>query len=574
MDTATSRSPEYRLARSLGRAAESRFFAYAALVLLQSKVMWGIWRYRDLAPGDTSYYYMDVFRWLSEGKANVAWSPFYTLFLAALHKLLGGPFWVVTVAQVLVALGASILVLATLRRLVPKHVAWLLAAWWVLLPINFDTAYSVHLFGALFPLALFAVAARWNNVYGRGAVFGGLLLTAVLVRTEYGALLAGWILVAAAYEVYAHRREARLRGATYLFAYGVPCLAALLVIGLFWTRARPAGYSEFLKEVRAKHIGNVCQIYAYNRMQQGDRRIADPWLECETLMERDFGRADVTFAEAFRLNPPAILGHLWWNTKLIPSGTQLALFDYFAGGPNPDYMRAKASHLVWLPFSLVLGLGCLGVVRCFVLPLFGKGPPIQNGFAWLFLFSAALLVVVVMVTQRPRPSYMFPYTLFLMALTGLGLQRCFELTGLDGLLERATPVIALSLLLLYPPHYHAEYVNYYGYTGQPLRASYERVAPYIPEKSRKAPLVIVTPMGDESLCNYLGAGSGQAVQYSRIAGPFFQSELEALNVNWIYLDSSVASLPLRYVPSSWKIVSEGATHDERWVLLGRAGKAG
>jgi len=558
-----------KLSCVLHHLAESPWIAYTGIVLLQVKVMLWIWEYHDLAPGDTSYYYLTVFDWLDEGKGSIVRSPIYTLFLAALHKLLDDPFRVLTAAQLGIAICASLLTLVLLRRLLPNYLAWLVAAWWALLPINFDTAYIVHLFSALFPLGLFVVAAYVPNIYGRGIVLAGLLFTAALVRSEYVLLFMLWLMVLAGHEFYRRRsKDPKTSWGTYLLAYGLPLIVTGLFIGGFYLHAKPGSLAEIRQEMHLKQTENMCQIYAYNRKQQGDPWPGNPWTDCENLLERDFGRPEVTFLQALSLNPRAILGHLWWNIKLIPSGTQLALFDYFTGGPNPDYMPAKRAPLVWLPFLLVAGLCVFALLKYFLVPALKNKGFQQNGFAWLLLGSAALLVVVVMMMQRPRPSYMFPYTVFLMALAGLGLQGVLELLRVKSTVKVLTPVAGILLILLAPAHYDADYVNYYGYQGQPLLESYERLSPFIDPESQ-VPAVIVTPRGDESLCNYLDKDSCTVIQFKKIFGPRFGFYLNRLGVNWVYLRSAEGKPQLKYDTNQWQIAAQGATPEETWVLLHR-----
>jgi len=500
-----SSSIQRQLSWIQGYIAESPWFAYPAIILLQAKVMLRIWEFRDLTPSDSSEYYTRVYTWLDKGTVDIVWSPIYTVFQGILHRLLHDPFLVLTVIQVSVAVCASVLVLALLRRLLPKYIAWIIAAWWALLPINFDTVYNIHLFSILFPLAIFVIAAYADNIYGRGIVLGGLLFTAVLVRNEYSALFILWMLAIGGYELYAYRTHKHSRSLrTYLAAYGLPLLAAFLIIGVFYAMSDPQ-YPELEKDIEAKHTLNVCQIYAYNRIQQGYSWQGDPWTECQDIMERDFGRADITFSQAFFKNPRAILDHIWWNVKLIPSGTQLALFNYYWGGSNPDYMTARKSPLVWLPFLLVLGLSGFGAMTYCIIPGLRKQHSFANGFAWLLLFSAALLVFGIMMMQRPRPSYMFLYSIFIMALTGLGLQQLLELLHINDTVKTWWPMAGILLILFVPSYYDTDYINDFGYKGLTLRNSYRLNVPYINRTTLVSPAVVVTPTANyTSLCNYLG----------------------------------------------------------------------
>lgn len=492
------------LSRFLCRVAESSWFAYASIVMLQLKVMFWIWDYRDLTPGDASSYYRETFTWLDESTIDIIWSPVYTVFLLALQHLTDNPFWVSIIAQIIVAVSTTLLVLALLRRLLPSHIAWIIAAWWAILPINFDTVYNVHLFSALFPLALFVVATYSKNVFSRGIVLGGLLLTAILVRNEYGALFVLWLLVSLCHEYYLSKHKGcTLSLRKFLLAYGLPVAVVLLVISIFCTNSFKL--PEMVKTLEAKHTVNVCQIYAYNRIQQGDPWNGDPWTGCQDLMTRDFGSSSLTLSQAFFLNPRAVLQHLWWNIKLIPDGTQLALFNSYSGGTNPDYMLAKQSRQAWVPYLFVLALSVFAGIVYFVLPLFKKRHSFENSYAWLLMSCAALLVLGVIIMQRPRPSYMFPYALFIMALSGLGLHKLFELVRASPIVKSLLPIASILLIIFVPFYYNADYVSPFGYKGQGLRNTYDRVAPHIDRTHSNSSTVLVTMTGDYNfLCNYLG----------------------------------------------------------------------
>jgi len=480
---------------------ESTWFAYVSIVLLQVKVMLQIWVYRDLTPGDNSLYYPKVFTWLDEAKVDLVWSPVYTIFLATLHSLIENPFWVLIVAQMSVAISASLLILALMRRLLPNYIAWIIAAWWTLLPINFDSVYNVHLFSALFPLVILVIAAYTNNtIYGRGFVLGGLLLTAMLVRFEYIVLFLFWLMAIAGYELYVYRQKnssPSLR--TYVSAYGLPILTVLLIIGVFFTRSTH-NYTDIKEAIEIEHALTIGQAYSFNRFQQGDTVV-----EQKSLLERDFKRSTITSFQAFFLNPRAMLEHIWWNIKLIPNGTQLALFNYYTGGPNPDYMPRKHSFLAWVPFLYVIGFSIFGVFTYFILPSWRKHQSIENKFVWLLMFSTALLVLWIIMLQRPRPSLMFLYSMFIMALTGLGLHGILELLGVCNTVKTWWPIGGILLILFVPSYYDADYINHSGYKGQVLRENYKRVAPHVRRSSLLSPAVLVTPLGDyDSLCNYLG----------------------------------------------------------------------
>jgi hypothetical protein len=452
-----------------------------------------------------------------------------------------------TAAQITIAICASVLLLVLLRRLLPHYLACIIAAWWALLPINFDSVYNVHLFSVLIPLVLFITAAYFNNIYGRGTVLAGLLLTAALVRSEYTLLFMIWLFLFVCYELYAFRQKKAYSLKTYLLGYVLPLLLVLFILGGFYARAI-SQYPEIQRDIQAKRTLFVCQNYAYNRKQQGDAWQGDPWTECQELIERDFKSSAVTFSQAFSLNPGSILKHIWWNIRLIPSGTQLALFNYYSGGPNPDFMRAQKSPLVWLPFVLAIGLCIYAAATGFILPFFKKNRPAENVFAWLLMFSSALMVLAAIIMARPRPSYMFPYSIFLMALSGLGLGKLLERISIDSILKPLTPIGAILLILFVPSHYDSDYINHYHSKGQPWRETFEQIAPHINRGTINSPAIIVIPTGNyESLCNYLGVTCLKLPQEDNIAGKGMQAIAFANpgeNAYLVYLEDMI-----------WKVAS-------------------
>jgi len=552
----------HRLSRLRSFITESAWVAYLSILLLQVKVMLWIWEYRDLAPGDTSSYYAGVVLWLDEALIKIGSSPVYTLFLASLHSLLDDPFRVLTVAQISIAICASLLTLALLRRLLPEHIAWIIAAWWVLLPINFDTVYSVHLFSALFPLMLFVTAACFNTVYGRGIVLAGLLLTTVLVRNEYGALFLLWLCITGVYELYIYRKKGRRHSLkSYIFAYGLPILLVCLLIGIINTRS----VSNTETAITTKGNLTFCQSYASNRLQQADSWKGNQWTECQVLIERDFGRPDASFSQAFFANPRAMLKHIWWNIKLIPSGTQVALFNHYSSGANPSFIREKQSSLVWVPFLLVLGLSAFGAITSFIIPGQNKSQRIENKFVWLLMLSTALLVLGIIMMVKPWPSYMFPYALFIMALTGLGLHQLFERMRMSAAVKACCPIAGILLIVFIPSHYNADYTNHFGYKGQKLRNRYTDIASTINRTAFTLPAVVVVPMGEYSNpCNYLGLDClTQDLEGNRPADIMVElfnaspADFRGNNVYTLYLEEMIwntTSLPNRYKSASMNYV--------------------
>jgi hypothetical protein len=128
--------------------------AYLLLFLVQFKVVWRMWEYRDLTFGDTSSYFVNAYYWFENFSVNILWSPLYTAFYGSLLYLSADIYWVTILHRLIIVFSVTMMVLALMRRLLPHSLAWLVGAWWAILPINFDTLYEVHLFATMPILAV------------------------------------------------------------------------------------------------------------------------------------------------------------------------------------------------------------------------------------------------------------------------------------------------------------------------------------------------------------------------------------------------------------------------------------
>src|SRR5580658_10431361 len=127
--------------------------SYVTILLLQLKVIWGMWWYKDMAMGDTEEYFIYAAGWLRDGKTSFVWSPLYSWFVAELFRFSSDAYTVLILHRVLIIMALAVLVLALMRRLLPPWIAWMAAAWWAVEPIDFNDLYEVHMF-AVIPLLL------------------------------------------------------------------------------------------------------------------------------------------------------------------------------------------------------------------------------------------------------------------------------------------------------------------------------------------------------------------------------------------------------------------------------------
>jgi hypothetical protein len=71
-----------RASAALRKACHSAAFSYGLVFALQLKLIWQIWRYRDMTAGDTASYFSSAYLWATHLQTNFVWSPLYTAYAA------------------------------------------------------------------------------------------------------------------------------------------------------------------------------------------------------------------------------------------------------------------------------------------------------------------------------------------------------------------------------------------------------------------------------------------------------------------------------------------------------------
>ncbi|HSU67303.1 MAG TPA: hypothetical protein VLJ39_10550, partial [Tepidisphaeraceae bacterium] len=263
------------------------WFYYGTLFLLQLKRIWGMWQYRDLTSGDTSSYFADAFKWFRFGHTDIVWSPLYECFYGTLLHLTRDVATVTVLHRILIAFTATLLVLAVLRRLLPMELAWLIGAWWAVMPINFDTMYEVHLFAVIPILVAWLVLLRWRGPWARGTALGIFIIETILVRNETAVATGLFFLICVLWEwrgldrlsVKPTGRAAAGRGVVYTaIAYLVPVTLAVASVGWVYHRSYLKG-EEMRRVIRAKHTVNMGQVYAFGYEQRHPEWTDSPWTD-------------------------------------------------------------------------------------------------------------------------------------------------------------------------------------------------------------------------------------------------------------------------------------------------------
>ncbi len=483
------------------RLAQKAWFSYATILLLQIKVTWAMWHFRDLTSGDTSNYFVNAYGWFEKGFTPISWSPLYVSFYASLLHLSSDVFTVTTLHRWLIVIVLAVLVMALMRRLLPPDLAWLMAAWWVILPINFDALYEVHLFAVIPVLCAALVILSKSGPWCRGVALAILLAASVLVRNELllaSGLLAVMLVAATIWKARHGQIRFKVNRGSIL-AYGIPLVCACLVIAYFYVRANDA--ADLSGALERKHTLNICQTYAFGYEQRHTDFTKSPWTECQELMTRVYGKPEPTLLEALVRNPPAMMEHFFWNLRLFPNGLQVLLFNSTFDHVSPDYAPVEQSWMALFWTLVVLAIITAGSIRLIRDRQHWWGAWLKaRAWGWLLLITVCCVTAGVMISQRPRPSYMFSLGILLRAAVGMLLLVLMGKSVFRKWLRLPFPVVAILMIALIPSYYATNYQN----RPRLLMKGYERLAEYENLLQRPA-AVLVSPGYNNELCNYVGS---------------------------------------------------------------------
>jgi hypothetical protein len=573
--------------RRAGDLARSPWVAYPAIALFQLKVLWGAWIYRDLTQGDTASYFQQAILWHQYGQVDIIWSPLYTAFYGWFYGITGDVYAATVLHRVFIVILVTLLVLALFRRLFSSGIAWLAAAWWAVIPFNFDV-FEVHLF-AILPLVAAPLAVlAWPSPRGRGIALAIMAGAAVLVRNEMAvvaALLAVLFLVWEARYAAQFEQGAPYSSRAYGMAYGVSLAVAGALVLFFFTRS-VIPLSLLQKAYEPKHTINMCQAYAFGYKQRHPEWTKDHWTECSDVMQARFGEPYPSLWTMIRRNPRAVLGHFAWNLRLLPNGLQLSLFGTMSGNVTPDYNPVPVRRRRSLVESgLLMALIAAGVVtRTRERGVLGQSPSGRRFIGWLALAPAAVVVLLLIVpTQRPRPEYLYGLSLPIVAVGAWAADALLRRRGLLDDVSFWTPIAMVLPFLAYgtyftPPPGQA--------AARPLLETIRRLEPYHDRISAPG-TVFLTGQHAFSLGGYMV--SPRVEPPPRVLGNEVLSRLgdtepveaflERFGVNLFYLDEGVSAklrsnlLHRTFLDSlganGWRtLASEWAGADE-WLLIGR-----
>lgn len=576
------------LIRRLGQIGASPGFAYSSLFLIQLRVVWGIWNYRDFPSGDSTGQFVLATHWADQRTVVPIFSPLYSVFWGSQQWFIHDAYSLVTVNRLLIVFAATMLTLAVLRRLVSPAIAWVLAVWWALLPLNYDTVTELHLFAVLPGLVATFVALSWSGVRMRATVLGILLSSAILVRNEMVITALAWLVIWITYEVRTQRKVGQSIPWRHLaLAVAAPVVVSMTLGAVAVARAPnpqplpPEAGSSVFDQFDWKNRFALCQHYALGYQQRHGDFSQSGWTTCQRYMERDFGKPLPSLLQAFEANPGAIGGHFSWNAQLAPYGLQLLLFDRISGPSdrNPDYIAttrtgsglALAASLALSAFMLV-GLLLIWRER----RRYWESWLRPRAWGWVVLLGLTAMAVYVMIVIRPRPSYILGLEVPLVAIIGMCAVAMNDRFPILSNLRATIPVVALGMLVAIPSHYSTGYTNPQLSHGRPIKQLVDRLSPIHDQLSGETLLAQWSVEG----CAYANgdhpcAGVRLGAWNKRARGTTAEEWLDQHKIRLVYADESnlqagwlrrdIAGLD----PRRWQQLGDGPLGSPRWVLLRR-----
>lgn len=586
---------KFQLLQRIRELPGNFLFAYTTIFLLQLKVLWNIWSNKDLELGDTTSYFIYAWQWYSEHKIDLIWSPLYTLFYGSLLYLTENAYIVTTLHRMIIVLIAALLMLAIMRRLFPAAIAWLIAVWWVILPVNFNALYEVHQFAVLPILIVLLIAVQKNpGSWARGMILSSMFAITILVRNEM-------IIALCCFGLFCIFEEIRNRNVTtqpnfikIIISYFLPFSIFVLILVWFFSHSAQ-DYNTMRSIMKVKHTVNMAQVYAYGYKQRNTDWELDPWTQNVDLIKHDFGlfsnnnqsstisdiyQQDFTLmpslSEMIRHNPKAVGDHFLWNLRLLPSGLQLLLFDRASGVNNPDYIPVNLQSKTALYLSIfVIALLLIAIIYWWKEREKWNSWFISNRLGWITMLCFLAVAPAIILTQRPRPEYLYCVTIFLMSVIGTSFWIIVSRWSSPRWLKVILPVFMVALIICMP--------NYYSDKNKrPMLQLYNQLRPF--KEYIDKPNTVFLSNGLGTLVSYLGLHHlPKALMIKDVLSDISPNEslVQALNkkkINLFYLDENSLNefeskmpglIKLFFVEGGkqgWRVINYGEIPNRWWLF--------
>jgi hypothetical protein len=559
----------------------SAAFAYCTILALQLKLMWKIWEYKDLTIGDTATYMVQAIQFYERAKVTFAWSPLYTCFCGLLYHVSSDAWINILLQRLCISLTTAVLFLALLRKLLPPMLAWFIAAWWIVLPINFNALYELHQFAVIPILCAWNISLSRNKAFAKGCTIFVMWVTAALMRNEL--LIAAFLFTCISFASEFRKGIPRANLLSWLSPYVIALTLSLLVCVGAYIRSPEKGQA-LLDDFHGKHTINVSQIYAFSYSQRHPEWKGSPWSDCYQLSKETFGTPTPSMLEAFRANPKAMCDYFSWNVHLIPNGLQVLLFNATSGGDNPDYAPVNVASYPAFLSVIVVAIFALGLVTCWK----SRNSLFQTYLKariWCFTSMAcvALTSVVIMLMQRPRPSYIFTFGMTLMFLTGFFSWRIFLTRGWKAPDKRVSVLLQI-LVLLFVPTFISTFKGEAFLSPTFVADVYHLIRPFASQIAAKNENLYCFT-GGESLKYYLYGANADSLklQFEDATQDFqdlnslpFAAFISKHHIGWLVLDDlQLKKLPIfrdfknGEAPVGWKLVASTGVPIHRLMLFER-----
>jgi hypothetical protein len=296
--------------------------------------------------------------------------------------------------------------------------------------------------------------------------------------------------------------------------------------------------------------------------------------ECAEVTIRHFGERYPTLGRMLNNNPRAMLEHFWWNLSLTPNGLQVMLFNATSGHVTPDYFPVRAESRLALVGSLLLAAVVLAGLRELYRDRQRWWRSWVRARAWLWVFVLGTTLPhasIVILTQRPRPAYLFDLSVCLMAVVGTcGWALWRQVMGtlpfrVNMWARRRSAVLALCpmlLLIVVAPRHYASAPD----AQRPLLQAYRRLAPFAELIARDDVVMLVSRYPGE-LAYYVGLNLPRVLDYAQGLpdwGANIEAFLDERGVNLFYVDETLIS---RLPWPSLFVDRLQATREAGWDLL-------
>ncbi|PTY02248.1 hypothetical protein DB346_09020 [Verrucomicrobia bacterium LW23] len=554
-------------------------FLRFCIALIFLKTIWAIWVYKDMTYGDTSSYFQNARGFANDGSNNFAWSPTYTSYFGMLYYFTRDAYTTVIFHRVFEIAAIVFLMFELCRRLLSPVIAFLLVAWWLLLPINHNSLYEVHLFAFIPLLLCLYLSTVVEGYWGRAITLACLALTTILVRNEYAiaSVLFGLACLVIDFILPCWRnfREEGWNVLKTLAIYVTMGVVTFLIAFSFYDRSLYK-YPALKPVMHAKHALNMAQILTYTHQQRTGDTSFSPWTEYQDYMKKTYGNDLPTLSEAFMANPGAVIQHFTWNLGLAPNGFQVALFNVRAGDDEPDYIPTPKSPTLAYSLSAAFFVLLAAGAFCYYTlkektSLFAVHP-----WTWYTVLCMALTGCFVIMMQRPRPSYMFMLTFSLMLLAGVALYYIIRRFQLEKSVTTYFPCVAVIIVFIFPWYWVNRGVNEHR---RPLLAHVHALElagiPNLPDQR-----VILLEYAFESTAYAWGAGVGQplgpyvqkATDFASLNAALDKDKFRYVVINDEQLKQNVLKLPgagAGPIPQGWKLLAQVDDHDAKTFVLDR-----